>query len=262
MSWFGGPGEEQGRQKRVLSVGCWRGHQHKRCRPSHCPQRRPCGGQGGKSATQPPDSQSCGCPPALRPEGGSSPVCRLAFPFLTSFSSSVNGCRGGSRKPGRFLFRNQPRPWLHWHNALCPLAGNPDSSGPQLWPAATPGPRGSLPSACPHGPCDGELATWPQAPLTLTGSGASTPQGPAVGDSRNATRWLWAGDLSFCSFKWAEKPSCLPARGHCQEHTFLPALSGQARGWRSGGWGLSHFTFMVSLFSAIPHVVTDRVPQR
>lgn len=142
----------------------------------------------------------------------------------------------GSRKPGRFLFWNQPRPWLHWHNALCPLAGNPGSSGPQLWPAATPGPRGSLPSACPHGPCDGELATWPQAPLTLTGSGASTPQGPAVGDSRNATRWLWAGDLSFCSFKWAEKPSCLPDGATVRNTPFsLPCLDKLGAGGQVGG---------------------------
>lgn len=63
----------------------------------------------------------------LRPAGGGSPaLCAplgLSLPHqLFRFSELLPW---GSRKPGWFLFRNQPPAWLHWYNALCPLAGNP-----------------------------------------------------------------------------------------------------------------------------------------
>lgn len=200
--------------------------------------------------------------PLFVPRGAGPQPCvpRLAFPFLASFSSSLNCCRGGQGNQFGSCSGISHRPGSTGAMPFVLSLGTPGSSGQQLWPAAIPGHRGSLSSACPHAPCDGELATCPQAPLTLAGSWVSAPHGPAVGESRAGSGL----ETCFCSFKWAEKPPRLPARGHCQENTFLPAslvwTSSGAR--RSGGWGLSHFTFMVSLFPAVPHVITDRVPRR
>lgn len=258
MSWFGGAGEEQadrGSSEREELLG----RQHGRRLPSRCPQSRPCGGQWGQDSNS--DSWKSELPrPALFVlQGVGSQPCapRLAFPFLTSFSGSLNCCRGGQGNQVGSCSGISHRPGSTGTMPFVLSLGTPGSSGQQLWPAVIPGHRGFLSSACPHEPCDRELATCPP-PHTGGQLGICTSQ-PSEGESRNATCWLWAGDLGSCSFKWAEKSPCLPARGHCQENTFLPVgLVWTSSGApRSGGWGLSHFTLKMSLFPAVPHVVTE-----
>lgn len=178
MSWFGGAGEEQadrGSSEREELLG----RQHGRRLPSRCPQSRPCGGQWGQDSNS--DSWKSELPrPALfvlREVGPQPCAPRLAFPFLTSFSGSLNCCRGGQGNQVGSCSGISHRPGSTGTMPFVLSLGTPGSSGQQLWPAVIPGHRGFLSSACPHEPCDRELATCPQAPLTLAGSWASAQCG-------------------------------------------------------------------------------------
>lgn len=249
------------------------GRQHGRRLPSRCPQSRPCGGQWGQDSNSDSWKSELQRPAlfVLRGVGPQPCAPRLAFPFLTSFSGSLNCCRGGQGNQVGSCSGISHRPGSTGTMPFVLSLGTPGSSGQQLWPAVIPGHRGFLSSACPHEPCDRELATCPQAPLTLAGSWASAPHSP-VRERAGMPRAGSGLETSVPAPSSGQRspPASLAGATVRKTPFSLWALSGQALGLRGQVGGVSHILHLRCHYSqqslmwsqSSTEIMCPGVPQR
>lgn len=252
----------------VLSVrSCW-GASTDAASQVAVPRAGHAAASGGKTATQTPGSQSCSGLHSSSCRGVGPQPCapRLAFPFLTSFSGSLNCCRGGQGNQVGSCSGISHRPGSTGTMPFVLSLGTPGSSGQQLWPAVIPGHRGFLSSACPHEPCDRELATCPQA-----GSWASAPHSP-VRERAGMPRAGSGLETSVPAPSSGQRspPASLAGATVRKTPFSLWALSGQALGLRGQVGGVSHILHLRCHYSqqslmwsqSSTEIMCPGVPQR